>query len=160
MARKLNDADVARLRELWAEGWSAIDLAAEFNVSRQHVGRLVREEQQPTVAGLDPGALGSGVAAAVDGFLADVELGPGDEVLAATARTLAAKLDACAATETATAGAAMPRLCSELVAMLDRLRAPAVRRPYCNRSQSRHETVRVPLLPLVPSISQVRARRK
>jgi hypothetical protein len=89
----------------------------------------VREEQQPAAAGLDSEALESGVAAAVDVFLTDVELGPGDEVLAATARTLAAKLDACAATETVAAAAAIPRLCSELVGMLDRLRAPAVRRP-------------------------------
>ena len=77
MARKLTDAEVDRLRELWTEGWSAIDLAAEFDVSRQHVGRLVREEQQPAVARLDPEALRSGVAFAVDVFLTGVALGPG-----------------------------------------------------------------------------------
>ena len=128
MARKLNDRDVERLRELWAEGWSAIDLAAEFDISRQHVGRLVRQEQQPAVAGLDPEATRSGVATAVAMFLADAELGPEDEVLAATARTLAASLDACSASETASAAAAIPRLSSELVEVLDRLRTP-VRRP-------------------------------
>ena len=129
MPRKLSDADVERLRELWAEGWNAIDLAAEFDVSRQHVGRLVREEQQPTVARLAPEALRSGVAAAVDAFLADRELGQGDEVVAATARTLAAKLDALAGSETASAAAAIPRLSAELIGVLDRLRAPAVRSP-------------------------------
>jgi hypothetical protein len=126
---KLTDVDVGRLRELWAEGWNAIDLAAEFGISRQHVGRLVREEQQPKVAGLDPEALESGVAAAIDVFLADIELGPGDGVPAATARTLAAKLDACAAVETAGAAAAVPRLACELTGLVDRLRVPAVRRP-------------------------------
>jgi len=45
-------------------------------------------------------------------FLLDIELGPGDEVLAATARTLAAKLNACA--ETAAAAAAAPRFSAEL----------------------------------------------
>jgi len=88
------------------------------------------------VAGLDVEALRSGVAAAVDVFLADVELGPGDEVLAATARTLATKLDAVAASETASAAAAIPRLSSELVGVLDRLRAPAVRRPDSSTSYS------------------------
>jgi len=60
-------------------------------------------------------------------FLLDIELGPGDEVLAATARTLAAKLNACA--ETAAAAAAAPRFSAELIAALARLRAPDVRRP-------------------------------
>jgi hypothetical protein len=137
VARKLTDTEVGRLRELWAEGWSAIDLAAEFDVSRQHVGRLVREEQQPAVAGLDPEALQSGVAAAVDAFLADLELGPGDAAMAAVARTLAAKLDACAATETAAAAAAIPRLSSELVEVLDRCAPPPYRGPTASTSCSR-----------------------
>jgi hypothetical protein len=71
----------------------------------------------------------NGVAGAVDAFLADIELRSGDEVLAATARLLAAKLGACAASETASAAAAIPRLSAELVEVLDRLRAPAVRKP-------------------------------
>jgi hypothetical protein len=62
-------------------------------------------------------------------FLLDIELGPGDEVLAATARALAVKLNACAGTETAAAAAAVPRFSAELIAVLARLRAPAVRRP-------------------------------
>ena len=70
-----------------------------------------------------------GVAGAVGAFLDDLELGPGDEVLAATARALGAKLDACAAAESAGAAGATPRLSSELVEVLDRLRAPVVRRP-------------------------------
>jgi AraC-like DNA-binding protein len=129
VARKLSDRDVERLRELWAQGWNAIDLASEFNISRQHVGRIVREEQHQPVAALDSEALRSGVAAAVDVFLTDVELGRGDEVLAADARVLAAALDRCAARETAAAAAAIPRLSSELVGVLDRLRAPAAQGP-------------------------------
>ena len=45
MPRKLSDAAVARLRRLWSEGRSTADLSSEFNVSRTHVSRLVREEQ-------------------------------------------------------------------------------------------------------------------
>jgi hypothetical protein len=129
LARKLSDVDVARLRALWAQGWNAIDLAAEFDVSRQHVGRLVREEQQPTVAGLDLEALRSGVAGAVDSFLVGAELAPGEEVLTAAARTLAATLDACSRSETASAAAAVPRLAAELIEHLDRLREPVVHKP-------------------------------
>ena len=108
--RKLTDRDVERLRALWGEGWNAVDLAAEFDVSRQHVGRLVTHEQQPGIAGLDAEALRSGVAAAVDAFLADVDLGRDDEAPAAVARSLAAKIDSCAASSTGAAAGAMPRL--------------------------------------------------
>ena len=40
--RKLSVEDVAQLLEKHAAGTSLGDLAAEFDVSRQHVGRLVR----------------------------------------------------------------------------------------------------------------------
>jgi hypothetical protein len=129
MPQKLSDADVERLRQLWAEGWNAVDLAAEFGISRMHASRLVREEQRPVIAGLDADRVCNGVASAVDAFLADVELGPGDEVVAATARALGSKLDACSAAESGAAAAAVPRLASELVEVLDRLRAPTARRP-------------------------------
>src|SRR4051812_30388616 len=97
MARKLSDEDVRRLRELEAEGWSPVELAEEFGISRQHAGRLVRGAQRPRIAGLDARALASGVSAAVDNCLDGVDLGSADAVRAATVRALAAKLDACAA---------------------------------------------------------------
>ena len=128
MARKLTDGAVAHLRELWREGVSAGDLSAMFGVSRQHVSRLVREEQRPVIAGLDADRLRSSVSEAVDAFLADAELGPGDAAMAAVARTLAAKIDALATAETVAAAQAVPRLSAELAVVLDRLRTP-IRRP-------------------------------
>ena len=89
--RRISDEDLSRLRLLGEEGWSLADLAARFAISPQHVGRLLRGVQRPSIASWDGEA--AGVADAVDAFLDEVELGVGDEVLAATARVLAA-LDA------------------------------------------------------------------
>ena len=127
--RKIDDAELTHLRGLWAEGWSATDLAAEFGVSRQHIGRLVRDEQRPVISGLDPEAVRHGVVAAVDSFLDDADLGSGDAVLAASARALAVKVDGCAASSSAGAAQAMPRLCGELVDVLERLQGRTPREP-------------------------------
>ena len=120
--RKISDEELVRLRHLSEDGWSNDDLAEVFGVTPQHVGRLVRGAQRPVIAGLDAEAVRTGVAGAVEAFLRDVDLSAADYVLAATARALAAKLDACAVSESASAAQAVPRLSSELVALLDRLR--------------------------------------
>src|SRR4051812_1600857 len=101
MARnaKLTDRDLARLRALRAEGWSLRELATKFDISRQHAGRLVRGEQRPMIANLPTDAIRVSTSAAVEAFLADAELNAGDEVLAAMARALAAKLDAATASD-------------------------------------------------------------
>ncbi len=129
--RKLSDDDVARLRHLHDEGWSHGDLAAAFGITTQHVGRLVRGEQRPLIAGLDAEALhaGSGVSTAVDSFLEDVDLRGEQVVLAATARALSAKFDACAVSESAAAAQAVPRLAGQLVDVLERLSAGVPREP-------------------------------
>src|SRR5215207_3927163 len=106
MAHKLTDADLGRVRDLHDEGWSHADLADEFRISRQHVGRLVRHEQRPPIAGLDADAVRDSVGAAVDKLLGDVELTAADQVLAAAARALAGKLDSCAASSAAAAAQA------------------------------------------------------
>src|SRR3954454_2111821 len=98
-ARKLTDEELERMRDLAAAGWSRQDLADAFEITPQHVGRLVREEQRPRVAGLDRDAVRYGVSTAVDEFLAGALLAAGHEVLAATARALASKLDAATASE-------------------------------------------------------------
>ena len=121
-ARKVDDADLARLRELHREGWTHAALGREFGVSRQHVGRLVRDEQRPTIAGLDPEALAGGVSGAVATVLEDIELDRGEMVLAVAAHGLAGKLDACLASDSATAAQAVPRVAAQLVDVLDRLR--------------------------------------
>jgi transcriptional regulator with XRE-family HTH domain len=129
---RLADEDVARLRRLHERGWTLADLAAEFGISRQHAGRLVRGEQRASIAGLDAEAVrGDGVAAAVGAFLADVaeHLSGSDAVFAATARTLAHKIDACAATDAVAAAQALPRLCGQLVDVLERLQAVVPREP-------------------------------
>lgn len=127
--RKITDEELERLRYLADDGWTHQDLAAAFGITRQHVGRLVRGLQRPVIAGLDAEAVHAGVAGAVEAFLADHELSAGDEVLAATARALASKLDACRASDSASAAQAVPRLSSELVAVLDRLRQGVPREP-------------------------------
>src|SRR4051812_15693754 len=97
--RKLTDDELGRLRALSADGWSHQDLAAAFGVTPQHVGRLVRGEQRPVIASQDTEAAAGGVSDAVATFLEDAQLSTRDEVLAATARALAAKLDGCAASD-------------------------------------------------------------
>jgi transcriptional regulator with XRE-family HTH domain len=127
--RKVSDDELERLRDLADDGWSHDDLAQAFGVSRQHVGRLVRGEQRPTIAGLDAEALRCGVSGAVDAFLAGIELSASDAVLAATAHSLATKLDGCAASDATAAAQAVPRLASQLVDVLDRLRLGVPREP-------------------------------
>lgn len=100
-----------------------MDLAAEFDVSRQHVGRLVRQDQRPVIAaGPDVAQVPDGVTDAVAAFLEDVKLDAGDEVLGSVARSIASKLDGCAASDSSAAAQAVPRLAAELVEVLERLR--------------------------------------
>ena len=63
----------------------------------------------------------SGVVAAVNAFLADLDLSTADAALAAVASTLAVKLDGCAAADSAGAAQAAPRLAAELVDVLERV---------------------------------------
>lgn len=125
--QKLSDSDVARLREMWLDGWTARDLAAEFFITRQHVGRLTRGEQRAQIGGLDAEALRAGVTGAVGRFLADVDLDAADNVMAVTAHGLAAKLDAVLAADSAAAAQAAPRLAAQLIDVLERLRGSVPR---------------------------------
>ena len=109
MARKLSDADVARIRELAGEGRDNGEIAAEFDVTPRHIGRLVRMDQRATIATSD-----GPVVAAVDRFLAGLEFDDEDLVLAAAATVLATKLDACRASDSAAAAAAAPPLVREI----------------------------------------------
>ena len=124
--RKLSDDDVAELRAMAAAGQSHDELSAQFGISREHVGRLVRGEQRPALAA---DAEPANVAAAVAAFLDDVELDADGRVLAATARAVAAKLDACHASTSAAAAAATPRLAEALMRALDALREGVPREP-------------------------------
>jgi hypothetical protein len=74
-------------------------------------------------------AASTGVGAAVDAFLDGMQLDRGGQVLAATCRSLAAKLDGCTASESATAAQSPPRLASQLVEVITRLQATAPREP-------------------------------
>jgi len=116
--RKISDEDLDRLRLLADQGVSPSDLAAEFRVTQQHVRRLLRGEQRASIAGLDFDVVRADVVRAVDEFLEDADLSAADAVLAATARALAGKLDACVSSSSAAAAAATPRLAAELVAVL------------------------------------------
>src|SRR3954449_2414850 len=103
MARKLSDAEVQRVRDLAGEGWSYLDLAAEFGITRQYVGRLVRDEQRPQIAGLDARAARSSMVTAVEHYLDGRRLSTAAAVRAEVARALAEKLDACRASASAAA---------------------------------------------------------
>jgi len=130
--RKISDEDLRLLRLLAEAGEPHADLADRFGISVQHVGRLLRGEQRPTIASWhdDGEAAGVGVADSVTAFLDEgVELSDADAVLAATLRVLAAKLDDCAASDAAAAAHAAPRLAAQLVAALDALRDEVVREP-------------------------------
>ena len=59
---------------------------------------------------------------AVATVLEDIELDRGEMVLAVAAHGLAGKLDACLASDSATAAQAVPRVAAQLVDVLDRLR--------------------------------------
>ena len=125
--RKISDEDLARLRHLADEDWSPSDLADAFGVTVQHVRRLLRGEQRGSIAGLDPDVVRADVVRAVDEFLEDADLSAADGVLAATARALAGKLDACVSSSSAAAAAATPRLAAELVSVLAALQDGAPR---------------------------------
>lgn len=120
--RKLSDAELERLRVLGAEGWTPGALSESFGITPQYVGRLLRGERRAVIVGADADALHDGVLGAVEAFLGDLTLPPSDAVLAATARVLAGKLDACAVAGSATAAQAVPRLGAELAEVIERLR--------------------------------------
>jgi len=115
--RKLTDHDVERLRGLAAAGSDHAELAVEFGVSRRHVSRVVRGDQRPTLAPSD-----GPVGAAVRRLLEGLELDDADRVLAAMAETLAAKLDALRASESAASAAAAPALVRQLAETLREVR--------------------------------------
>ena len=121
MPRKLSDHEVASLRALAGEGLPAAELAERFGVSRRHVGRLLRGEQRQQIAGLDREVARESVGAAVERFIAGLELEHAGQVLASAAFVLASKLDAARASDTAAAGAA-PALARQLVEVVYALR--------------------------------------
>jgi hypothetical protein len=147
MARKreVSDEGLARLRALAADGWTHEALAEEFDISRQHVGRLVRGEQRSDLpVDMSDGVHGAGVVAeAVEHYLVRVTLNRRDEALAAIARSLAVKLDAATVSESATAAAAAPRLASELAAILGSVEDRAPKEPDgLDRIRARYEARR------------------
>ena len=144
--RKVSDEELARLRGLAEDGWSHEDLAAAFGISRQHVGRLVRGEQRPMIAGLGAEALREGVSSAVSVFLEDVDLRASDEVLAVLAQALASKLDACVTSDSAAAAQAVPRLSSQLVDVVDRLSGTVREEDDLDRLRRRHAARRLAMV--------------
>jgi len=128
--RKISDEDLRLLRLLAEAGEPPGDLADRFAISVQHVGRLLRGERRPPIASWHDDDKAVGVADAVAAFLAEgTDLSGADEVLAATARVLARKLDGCAASDAAASAQAMPRLAAELASVLDALRDGVPREP-------------------------------
>jgi hypothetical protein len=120
--RKISDDELERLRSLATDGWSHQDLAEAFGITPQHAGRLVRGEQRPVIA-----AEAGTVSDAVEAFLADADVTGEYRVLAAAARSLASKMDACAGSDSASAAQALPRLNAQLVSVLELLARDAFR---------------------------------
>jgi hypothetical protein len=89
-------------------------LAAEFGISREHARRLARGEQRPSIGRVGDEEAPAAVMAAVAAFLDGMDLDAGGAVLAATARALGRKLDACSRSD-ATAAASAPRVAAALV---------------------------------------------
>ena len=127
--RKVSDEELVRLRRLSADGWTPANLAEAFGVTPQHVGRLLRGEQRPSLGEPDGEGEAGDVAGALEAFLADMHLSGADEVLAAAGRALAGKLDTVAASDSATAAQAAPRIAAQLVDVLGELRAGLPREP-------------------------------
>jgi transcriptional regulator with XRE-family HTH domain len=129
LARKLSDADVTRVRELGTEGLTQSEIAAQFDVGRRQVGRILSGGSRPQLAGLDRDIVDSGnVLLAVDQFLTGIRLDDANEVTAAVARNLASQLDGTAAKGSAAGAAAAPRIAVELAAAITDLRG-TVREP-------------------------------
>jgi hypothetical protein len=138
--RKLSEEELVRLRRLSADGWTPADLAEAFGVTPQHVGRLLRGERRPALADADPDPGLGDVSAACAAFLEAAELDSVGEVLAATARALVAKLDACGASDAATAAQAAPRIAAQVVDVPGELRSRAPREPdEIDRIKARRE---------------------
>lgn len=147
--RRVSDEDLARLRDLAADGWTHEALAVEFGVSRQHVGRLVRGEQRADLPPrAEPETRDGEVSEAVERYLDRVTLNRRDEALAAIARSLASKLDSATSSESATAAAAAPRLAAELASILETLEDSAPREPTgLDRLRVRYEALRAGVEP-------------
>jgi hypothetical protein len=118
----LDEADVASIRAVFAEGGSTLQqIADRFDTSKQHVHRLVRGEQRQLLPSVDVDARGS-VTGAVHRLLDAAGLDPGDDVLAATACALAEKLDSVRGSDTAQSAMAAPGLARQLADTLNELR--------------------------------------
>ena len=122
MAKRLTDEDVRSIRmSASLDGLTAAKLAKRYRVSERHVERILAGKVRAQLAGLDAKTATSSVAAAVERYLADLELDAVGEVLAATAATLAAKLDAARSSDFAASAASASALARELVQVLQAL---------------------------------------
>ncbi len=121
--KKLTDADVGRIRALSLEGRATGEIAADFDVSRRHVARILKGTARPQLGGLDADLVGAGnVQTAVDRFLSGLNLSAADLVLAASARSLAWKLDETSHNDSVGAAAAAPQIAQRLIAVVAELR--------------------------------------
>ncbi len=124
MSFRLSDVDVANIRAMAGEGHSLQEIAEQFGTSRQHVWRLVRNQQRQDLP--DPTAVleESSVVAAVRATLEGAGWSAEEDVRAATAIALAEKLDSVRATATANGAMAAPGLARALHDTLSELHTP------------------------------------
>ena len=121
---KLTDGQVAEIRALAGENVTSTELAATFGVTRRQIERIVRGDQRRVVEGADERP----VLESLNEFFDSADIDGPEGVVVETARALAGKIDACSASDSAGAAAAMPALAREQGSLLEkfssRLREP------------------------------------
>lgn len=91
MSRRLTDQALEKLRDRYQDGETTTQLAETYRLTERHVRRLVADLEPPTPTfTVTPG---ESVETAVARFLEDIDQDPQGDVIAATARTLARRLD-------------------------------------------------------------------
>ncbi len=113
MSRRLTDQALEELRDAYTDGQTTTQLAETYRLTERHVRRLVADLEPPAPTfTVGPNET---VETAVTRFLQDIEQDPQGDVIAATARTLARRLDSADSR-------AAPALARALIATLDDIR--------------------------------------
>lgn len=122
-APRFSDTEIARMRDLKAEGRTLTSIADEFGTSKGFVSKVCSGKARPAIAGLSRELVtGEGVAAAVQSFTAGLTLDEGQTVLARSALALAQKVDALTSSDSVQGANAIAPVVKQLMAAMDELR--------------------------------------
>jgi transcriptional regulator with XRE-family HTH domain len=115
MSTRLNEAQIAEVRGLAADGVKQREIAQRLGVSQSCVSRLVAGERRAAMVAPVAGRVADAVAELVNGS----DLDAASRVRAETALLLAGKLDALAAAESVGSGTALPALARQMLELVD-----------------------------------------